>query len=52
MPTYPLVVLVQSPYHVVFIGTDPVWDPGQKFGCGVFYHGSDPYENFTEMNLI
>jgi len=24
MLTYPLVVLVQSPYHVVFIGTDPV----------------------------
>ena len=29
-----------------------IWGSGppQKFGCGVFY-GSDPHENFTEINL-
>jgi len=29
------------------------WESGppQKFGCGVFY-GSNPHENFTEINLI
>jgi len=37
------------------IGADDVGVKGsgtpQKFGCGVFY-GSDPRENFTEINLL
>ena len=40
---------------VVIIGADTMGaqdsGPPQKFGCRVFC-GSDPHENFTEINLV